>query len=490
MFRSFLFFFLSLVLVAQAQLPPPPPLVPEQIPGEPAPFNPDDTKEASPMPPLRIVLPGDTQSLEQLTLLNAILTAWENEPDIMQAAGELRLREGAVVQERSALVPRLSINSTYSHITTNSAGGGGSVVVGDQIIGGGGATGGGRVSSTSDRLSNRIGFNQLLFDFGRSRSLILQADLLRQASAATLLSTKNDVALNVKEQYYSFTLAQRLVEVAEDDLANRQHQLALARALYDAGQMAPGDVVRAQSAVTESVFSLNQARLQLETTRQNLIVSLGLSPLADVSVIEFREPDLPDKDLAYLLEKASEQRPDLLAAQRTVEARKAGLGAAYALNRPELSTFTGVTYQGNLDGVQFPTLTAQLNLAFDIYDGGARAGAVTAAEGALQVSEAGLRRTELEVQQLVTRVLAQLITAEENVRAAEQGVNSAREGVRIAEGRYQVALGSLTDVLDAQRAFVQARTNLMNSLNALDLARARTRHALAAPLEESFGDGL
>jgi outer membrane protein TolC len=467
-------------LVAQ-ELPPPPPEVPAAVPGEPPPFDPAGTHEATPMEPFDFMIPGPEQTT--LTLFEAILLSWNNRPDVLQALGELRLREGNVVSERSALLPTINVRSNYSHVTTNSAGGGGgSVIVGDQVIAGGG----GGSSSTSDRLSHRIGYTQVLNDWGRSRNLIKQADLLRQASAASLLSTKNDAALDVKVQYYIFLQRAGLVLVAEDDLANRQQQLALAKALYEAGEMAPGDVVRAQSAVSASVVSLNQALLAQETARQDLLLSLGLSPLENVGLERFREPDLPNKNLEYLLEKAVQYRPDLLAAKRQVEARQAGVGAAYALNRPELSTFTGITYQGALDGVQFPTLTAQLSLAFDIYDGGARAGAVTSAEGALLVSQANLRRTELEVQRLVTQVLAQLLTAENNVEAAKAGVGSAREGVRIAEGRYRVALGSLTDVLDAQRASVQAQTDLVNSLNSLNIARARARHALAAPLEEDF----
>ena len=484
--RLFLGLILLLTLFATPsaqELPPPPPETPAAVPGEPLPFDPSRTHEATPMQPLELQIPGLNQSLTNLTLYEAILLSWNNRPDVLQAQGELRQREGSVVSERSALLPNINVRSNYSHITTNSGGGGGgSVVVGDQVI----ASGGGSSSNTSDRLSHRIGFTQVLNDWGRSRNLIKQADLFRQAAAATLLSTKNDVALDVKEQYYALTQRTGLVFVAEDDLANRQQQLDLARALYQAGEMAPGDVVRAQSAVTASVVSLNQALLDRETARQDLVLSLGLSPLVNVDVDGFREPDLPNKGLEYLLEQAVSHRPDLLAAQREVEARQAGLGAAYALNRPELSTFTGITYQGALDGVQFPTLTAQLSLAFDLYDGGARAGAVTSAEGALLVSQANLRRTELEVQRLITQVLAQLLTAEHNVEAARAGVASAREGVRIAEGRYRVALGSLTDVLDAQRASVQAQTDLVNSINALNLARARARHALAAPLEENF----
>lgn len=475
-----------LSLASAQELPPPPPQVPAAVPGEPAPFNPATIHEATPMPALKIELPGAEQQPTKLNLFDAILLSWNNQPDVLQAQGELRRSEGQVVSERSALLPTIGIDSTYTHVTTNSSGGSGeSVIVGGQIVGGGGGS-----SNTSDRLLNRIGYNQVLMDWGRSRNLIKAADLRRQSAEASLLSTKNDVALDVKERFYGYLRNKGLVLVAEDDLANRQHQLALARALYDAGEMAPGDVVRAQSAVTASVVFLNQARLNEETGRQELALSLGFSPLLKLDIQRFREPELPNMELEYLLEKALAQRPDLLAAERQVEAGKAGLGAAYALNRPELSTFTGVTYQGMLDGIQFPTLTAQLNLSFDIYDGGARAGAVTSAEGQLLVSEANFRRVRLEVNRSVTQALAQLLTAEQNVVAARMGVESAREGVRIAEGRYRVALGSLTDVLDAQRAYVLAQTDLVNSIFEANLARARTRHALAAPLEENFESGL
>ena len=83
-------------------------------------------------------------------------------------------------------------------------------------------------------------------------------------------------------------------------------------------------------------------------------------------------------------------------------------------------------------------------------------------------------------------MLIQLETAERNVDAATASVESARQGIRIAEGRYQAALGSLTDVFDAQLSFVSAQNNLVNSLNDLNLARARMRHALAAPFEENY----
>lgn len=492
MLRRLLLLLLALSLVAAGQplpLPPPPPEVPEPIPGESAPFDPEKTQEAPVKPGLKLTLPAASEELPErpLTILQAIVTAWERQPDVLEARGRLRQAEGAVVQQRANILPTLSLNSTYSHVTTNSApggGGGNTVIVGNQVLGGGGGA-----SNTTDRLSTRVGFDQLLFDFGRTRNLILQADLQRQSAAADLLAAKNDAALSVKENLYRYIQARRLVRVREEDLENRRQQLRLARALYDAGEMSAGDVVRAQSAVTNSVVSLNSARLDFENARQTLVLSVGLPPMSPVEFEDFSEPQLAERELAVLLERALSQRPDLISARREVEARKAGLGAAYAFNRPQVNAFTGVTYQGQLDAVQVPTLTAQLLFSFDFYDGGARAGAVTSAEGLLQISQANLQRTRLEVERLVGSVLARLLTAERNVEAAKAGVASAREGVRIAEGRYRVGLGTLTDVLVAQSDYVQAQTNLQDSYAELFVSRARLRHALAAPLEEGFESG-
>jgi outer membrane protein TolC len=417
--------------------------------------------------------------------VQAVDLALRLQPDVQTARGQLRQAEGQVVQQRAALLPRISVQSTLSHTSSPgdsnqgldsaslvTAGGGGTVV-----------SSGGR---TTDRLSTNLGLNQLLFDFGRTRSLVLEADLNRQAAAATVLQTENDVALDVKERFYTLILNRRLVEVREDELVNRQEQLRLARALYEAGQLAPGDVVRGQTAVTNTVVALNRARQELELARQDQAQALGLPPLTLLDVVESAEPDLPNKEIAYLMDAALDRRPDMLVAQKNVEAAQAGLGAAYALNRPALSAFTGITYQGDVNGVQRPTFSVQLQLDFDLYDGGARAGAVTSAEGALQIVQADLQRTRLVVERDVSGALAELITAERNVEAAQSGLDSARQGVRIALGRYQVALGTLTDVFDAQANLVTAQTNLVSSLSDLDLARARLRHAVASPFEEGY----
>ena len=475
--KAVLVLWLALPALAKPPLPPPPPLVPEPVPGEPAPFNPDQTRAAIPKPPIQLPLPQpEDQNAPRLPLRpeEAVRLAWRLQPDIRTAQGQLQQAEGTTIQQRAALLPQIGGTSQFSHISGTSAG--------SQSA----ALGLNPTNRTTDTWSNSLGINWLLFDFGHTRDLVRAADLRRQAAAAALLRSENDVSLTVKERYYAVLQQQRLVQVGEDDLKNRQEQLRLARALYQAGNMSPGDVVRSQTTVSNSVFALNNARRNLELARLDLAQSLGISPRSGLELVDFDDPDVPLRDMNELSKLAFSQRPDMLVAQRNVEAAKASYDAARTLNYPALSTFAGITYQGRANGVQYPTFNLQMQIDFQVWDGGQQAGATINAQGGIEVAQADYTRTQLLVERDVSGVVAQLLTAERNLEAATAAVDSAREGVRIASGRYRAALGTLTDVFDAQNAIVSARTNYVNSLNELNLSRARLRHALAAPFEHGY----
>lgn len=462
---------------AKPPLPPPPPLVPEPVPGEPAPFNPDQTREAIPKPPIQLPAPEPVDENGPKVPLRpeeAVRLAWRLQPDIRTARGQLQQTEGTTIQQRAALLPQIGGTSQFTHISGTSAG--------SQSA----SLGLNPINRTTDTWSNSVGVNWLLFDFGHTRDLVKAADLRRQAAAANLLQSENDVALLVKERFYAVLQAQRLVQVGEDDLKNRQDQLRLARALYQAGNMSPGDVVRSQTTVSNSVFALNNSRRNLELARLDLAQSLGIAPRSPLELVDFDEPDVPLKDMNTLSKLALELRPDMLVAQRTVDAAMASLDAARTLNYPALSSFAGITYQGRANGVQFPTFNLQIALDFQLWDGGAQRGASINAEGGVEVAQAAYTRAQLLVERDVSAVLMQLLTAERSFEAATAGVESARQGIRIATGRYRAALGTLTDVLDAQNALLLARTNYVNSLNELNLSRARLRHALAAPFEQGY----
>lgn len=470
MLRLLLLLALSQAVWAQPDdLPPPPPLLPEKKDGQAAPFNPDQTSEAAPLAPLQLKAPADWTSLGTLSVKQAVDLALTRQPDVVTARAQVLQANGATTQVRAELMPRITGTTTFSHRSTTEA-----------------SALGGSITSSSRTHESSLGLNQLLFDFGNTRERVHQADLLRQSADSGVLAAQNDLALTVKEQYYTMVENRELLAVAEKDLANRQEQLRLARALYKAGNKSPGDVVRAQTTVSTSVFNLNKVRRDLEIAQQQLLQALGFPPLTPLQLVDQVEPEIAERDVTTLLERAASVRPDLLAAQKTVEARQAGLNAAHTTNYPSVSTYAGLTYQGLANGLQYPAVVAQLQVSYNVYDGGARSGVIEQAQGALQAAEADLLRVRLSVQGEVTSVLAQVVSAERNVEAARLASDASQQGVRIAFGRYKAALGTLTDVFDAQNQFLSAGNNLASAQADLSRSRARLRHALAAPFAEGY----
>ena len=201
---------------AKPPLPPPPPLVPEPVPGEPAPFNPDQTREAIPKPPIQLPAPEPVDENGPKVPLRpeeAVRLAWRLQPDIRTARGQLQQTEGTTIQQRAALLPQIGGTSQFTHISGTSAG--------SQSA----SLGLNPINRTTDTWSNSVGVNWLLFDFGHTRDLVKAADLRRQAAAANLLQSENDVALLVKERFYAVLQAQRLVRMFLQIFAHHAHAL-------------------------------------------------------------------------------------------------------------------------------------------------------------------------------------------------------------------------------------------------------------------------
>jgi outer membrane protein len=80
----------------------------------------------------------------------------------------------------------------------------------------------------------------------------------------------------------------------------------------------------------------------------------------------------------------------------------------------------------------------------------------------------------LEVQQS----LVDLVSARERIRTAEVLLTQARENLDLAQGRYQVGVGPLIDVTDAELALTQAESENIQSIVDFKLSEARLRKAM------------
>ncbi len=323
---------------------------------------------------------------------------------------------------------------------------------------------------------------QLIFDFNHTRDLVRQSAALERVANQNLTRTQYDLVLQVKQAFYFYNQTSRLVTVNEQNVANRQSQLALAQARLKVGLGQPADVATAQTAVSEAIAALTIARANAELARIDLALYMGIDPRIPLRTTVTDEADFPSNDVNGLVTTALRQRPEILAAQATIQANQSGLSAARSTNAPVVSGSLGATSRGDQFLPQNDSFSVGLSIAFSPYDGGLTAGRVKEARANLTSARAQLLATQQGVTSDVAQSYISLRTAEQRVNTANNEVTNATEGVRIAEGRYRTGLGLFQDIITAQAQLLTAQTDLVNAQGAVNAARAAINRAVGNSL--------
>ncbi|HEY3333581.1 MAG TPA: TolC family protein [Capsulimonadaceae bacterium] len=437
----------------------------------PSPLNTTDTQlpAAIELPALPGPLPADLPAAP-LTADEAARVALRHQPTIVAATGGVTSASGRTQQARSGLLPTVGVSAGYSNAVD---------------IGGGGTTVSGVTSSaTGGSMNGVISLRQLLYDFGHTSALSNAASALERASVNSLTRTQADTVLTVKQNYYGYTQALRLVTVNEDNYRAQALHLAEARARQNAGIGIPSDVVRAQTALSEAALQLNIARNNAAVGRVTLAQAMGLDARTPVQVGETDEPVLGDVSVNDLVTLALRQRPEVLAATETARAADDALKAAKSSNSPAIIGTVGV---GAKD-TSFPPTSSSVGigvaLSFNPFDSGLTSGRVKEAEGNVTTARANLATSQQAVTSDVAQAYLNERLAGQRVSAAQDEVANAQEGVRLAEGRFRAGIGIFLEVTDAQQLLLAARTNLVNARSALNQARAALAHSTGSGLPQ------
>jgi outer membrane protein len=432
--------------------------------------------QATPVPP-PVVLPPPTEAqppdvpIKPLTAEDAALLALRHQPSLTVAQSQVLAAQGFVQQAKSALGPSVGTEASYTYSTSGSSIG----------LGGGSGTGTATVNGVSPSgwlLSATV--RQLIWDFDHSLDLVRQASAQERSAGAGLTMAQSDLVYSVKEAFYSLAQDLRLVAVAQDNLKNQQAHLALAQARLNAGIGVPLDVVQAQTAVDDAIFSLTQAQNNALLARVSLADLIGVDPRTPLQPADSSEPSTLGDNIDQLNSAALAQRPEVLQAQESVTAAVLGLDAARNSNAPVISGSVGWQDHDPHFPPDMNSLAAGVALQWTPFDSGLTEGRVTVAQAGVEAAQAELVSARLGVLSDVSQAYLNLHTAEQGVVTAQAELVNAQEALRLAEGRYRAGIGVFLDVLDAQAALVVANTNQVNALTAVEQARAALAHAINA----------
>jgi len=362
----------------------------------------------TPLPP-PVVLPApETLPAEApagpLTATDAARLALRLQPSLTTAQAGLTAAQERVRQAQSALQPSVGLNAGYTSLPISPSNGGGS-------------TG----------FSAGATLRQLIDDNQHSRTLVRQSDAQRQATQAGLARAQSDLVLQVKQAYYTYVQAGRLVTVNETNLRNRRSHQAQAQARVQAGVGLPIDVVRAETAVNDATLSLIQAQNAATVAQVGLAQLMGLDPRTPLQVGDTEEAAVPADDLNALLAAALQQRPEVQQARAALQASEYAVAAAKTANAPAYAGVVGLGFRGNSFPPTDTTLSLGVSVQWDAYDAGFTKSRVAEAEANRVAAQAQLQAVTLAVQADIAQSFLNVKTAEQRVATADAGSPTRRK---------------------------------------------------------------
>jgi outer membrane protein TolC len=117
-------------------------------------------------------------------------------------------------------------------------------------------------------------------------------------------------------------------------------------------------------------------------------------------------------------------------------------------------------------------------MSFDVWNWGTTVHQTDEAKAQLSQAEDGLAQLKDGVTLDVTRNYLNLLRAKERIAVAGQGVTQAEENYRVTNAKFKQGLSLNTDLLDAEVALLQSKTNYTQSLVDYELAEAGLERAI------------
>jgi multidrug efflux system outer membrane protein len=288
--------------------------------------------------------------------------------------------------------------------------------------------------------------------WGRVRRSFESAQAQAQASVAdyqtVLLTLNSDVAV----EYLTLREYDSETKILQDTVKARAESLRINKVRVQAGRATNVDVAQAQTDLTNAEAQLGAVQQSRAETENALAVLCGGN--ASDLPLSFRPLDLtPPIIPAGLPASLLERRPDVAEAERTMAAKNAEIGVAYAAFFPAVS----LTGQGGVLSARASDLFHWQNsiwsfgpsISLPVFDGGQNLSNLQVARAEYNESVAKYRSSVLNAVKDVENALADLRFLARETAALHQSVQSARQATDLEQKRFRVGETNYTDVIVA-----------------------------------------
>lgn len=308
-----------------------------------------------------------------------------------------------------------------------------------------------------------ISANKIIYSGGKIESLIDQAEANKQISLNDLEKEKQTIIYKVTEAYYQILQAEGIKKVSAQAVKQMQAHLESSEALLKEGMIAPIDLNRIKSQLSNLEHNLIKAENGYELTMYNLNAIMGIDLNTELLLENNLSYEPCEIDLEQALIQAGENRLEMMNISQQRRIMEAMVDAAKGNRKPQVvfSAESGIT------GWQ-----AMIVAEYSFLDGGVNKAKLEQAEIKLGQVDQSKKQVQQLIEFEVRSAYLNMKEAEKLIKVAEEGIKNSQESFRIAQVKYNEGIATNTEVIDAQSTLIEAETNHLNALYDYNTARA------------------
>lgn len=337
--------------------------------------------------------------------------------------------------------------------------------------------------------SNSVTASLPIFTGGELQGQIGQA----KANYRSMLSAEEQAYNEMKETattgYFNMLNATNMKALRQESVDRLQAHLDNVIAQYNVGIVARADVLRSEVELANAKQDYITASNEYDVAEATLNNIIG-TPLGTTLLLKDRLQYEPyENDMAYCLAYSEQHRPELKQAEYGVDAAEAALVVARSGHMPKVYANASNNWGGN--GSDWPgdddeNWSVGVTASMNIFDSGVTWSKIHAAQEALVQAKESQRQIKDNVELEVRTDYLSMREAEKRITTAQVAVASAEEDYHIAVVRYQAGVGTNIDVMDAQEALTQAKTNYYQALYNYNTSKAalNTSMGVGVPVPE------
>jgi len=323
-----------------------------------------------------------------------------------------------------------------------------------------------------------VALQYLIFDFGKREASVDSAKEEELAAGADVIQVNQALAFRVASSYYQLMTAQERLQAARDTLLTAQTTQDAAEDRLNNGLATLPDVLNARAETAQAVFDEESADGDEKIARVTLTETVGADPSPNIVIDSQRSAPLPENltmSIEALIDRAMENRPDLMAQALRIRSAEARIRAAKAEYRPQINlsgwaaqtSLWPTTDYGQLGPASEPTWSAELGIHWRIFDGGARKNELLTAESEHREAEDELTEDHDQATREVWTAYIGFRTALLKHDAAVALLEAANSSYSASLEAYKYGVKNLVDVVTAEKQLAQARLSSVSARSEL-----------------------